>query len=90
VEEELAEFRATVEQEEGENSEEEFGDLLFALANYARQAGINPENALRETNAKFIRRFQLMERRLDEDGSSIAEADLGIASRLWAEAKDRE
>ena len=91
VEEELAEFRETVEKEaEADDREEEFGDLLFALTNYARQAGINPENVLRETNDKFTRRFQHVEERLDEKGSSIEEADLAAADRLWDEAKGRE
>ena len=91
VEEELAEFRETVEEEaEADDREEEFGDLLFALTNYARQAGINPENVLRATNDKFTRRFQHVEERLDENGSSIEEADLAAADRLWDEAKGRE
>jgi XTP/dITP diphosphohydrolase/tetrapyrrole methylase family protein/MazG family protein len=78
------------EDAEADEREEEFGDLLFALTNYARQAGINPENALRETNDKFTRRFQHIEERLDENGSSIEEADLEIADRFWDEAKERE
>ncbi len=91
VEEELAEFRETVEEGRSEaDREEEFGDFLFALTNYARQAGINPENALRETNDKFTRRFQHIEERLDENGSSIEEADLEAADQFWEEAKDRE
>ena len=90
VEEELGEFRETVEEGDADDREEEFGDLLFALTNYARQAGINPENALRDTNDKFTRRFQHVEERLDENGSSIEEAELEEADRLWDEAKDRE
>jgi XTP/dITP diphosphohydrolase/tetrapyrrole methylase family protein/MazG family protein len=90
VEEELGEFRETVEDGDPADREEEFGDLLFALTNYARQAGINPENALREANDKFLRRFQHVEERLDENGSSIEEADLAAADRLWDEAKERE
>jgi XTP/dITP diphosphohydrolase/tetrapyrrole methylase family protein/MazG family protein len=91
IEEELAEFRETVEEDRSAaDREEEFGDLLFALANYARQAGINPENALRETNDKFTHRFQHIEKRLDENGSSIEEADLPTADRFWKEAKDEE
>lgn len=91
VEEELSEFRETVQEEtEADNREEEFGDLLFALTNYARQAGINPENVLRETNDKFTRRFQHVEKRLDENGFSIEEADLETADRFWDEAKERE
>lgn len=91
VKEELSEFRETVQEEtDADNREEEFGDLLFALTNYARQAGINPENVLRETNDKFTRRFQHVEKRLDENGFSIEEADLETADRFWDEAKERE
>jgi XTP/dITP diphosphohydrolase/tetrapyrrole methylase family protein/MazG family protein len=91
VEEELEEFRETVEDgDDADDREEEFGDLLFALTNYARQAGINPENALRATNDKFTRRFQHVEKRLDENGSSIEEADLEDADRFWDEAKECE
>jgi uncharacterized protein YabN with tetrapyrrole methylase and pyrophosphatase domain len=63
---------------------------LFALTNFARQAGINPENALRATNEKFTRRFQHVEERLDENGSSIEEADLSSAASLWKEAKQTD
>lgn len=90
VEEELGEFRETVENGDAQDREEEFGDLLFALTNYARQAGINPENVLRETNDKFTRRFQHIEKRLDENGSSIEEAGLSATEKFWDEAKDRE
>jgi len=91
VEEELAEFREAVEKNAGADEREaEFGDLLFALTNFARQAGINPENALRATNDKFTRRFQHVEERLDENGSSIEEADLSSAATLWKEAKQTD
>ena len=91
VEEELAEFREAVEKNAGADEREaEFGDLLFALTNFARQAGINPENALRATNEKFTRRFQHVEERLDENGSSIEEADLSSAASLWKEAKQTD
>ena len=90
VEEELEEFRSATAKGDAEDREEEFGDLLFALTNYARQADINPENALRATNDKFTRRFQHIEGRLDEAGSSIEEADLSTADQLWDEAKENE
>lgn len=91
VEEELEEFRGAVERGEGDDrTEAEFGDLLFALTNYARQAGINPENALRETNDTFTRRFQHVEQRLREDGSSVNEADLPTLEQFWDEAKNEE
>jgi len=89
VEEELDEFRATVA--EGASTgrqEDEFGDLLFALVNYARYADLNPENALRETVDGFTRRFQHVERRLSQRGATIDEADLATMRRLWEEAEE--
>lgn len=90
VEEELAEFRAAAENEDADRRAAEFGDLLFALTNYARQAGINPETVLQETNAKFTRRFQHVEERLRDGEVTIDEGDLETAERLWREAKERE
>lgn len=91
VQEELVEFREAVRDEESaERREEEFGDLLFALVNYARYADINPENALRETVDGFTRGFQQVERCLSERGVSIDEADLSEMRRLWAETKENE
>lgn len=89
VQEELEEFRETVaEGASTERQEDEFGDLLFALANYARYADLNPENALRETVDEFTRRFQHVERGLSERGATIDEADLSEMRQLWAEAKE--
>lgn len=91
VEEELGEFRTTVDAEANhEEQEEEFGDLLFALCNYARQAGINPENALRQTNDKFTRRFEHIEKRLAAEDKTVADVDLPEADALWEEAKELE
>ena len=91
VEEEMREFRADVEAGASKtDQEEEFGDVLFALVNYARRAAINPENALRRTNDKFVRRFQHIERRLAEGDRSIAEVSLAEADALWDEAKAHE
>jgi len=88
VQEELAEFRETIEDgASAERREEEFGDLLFALVNHARYADVNPENALRGTTDAFTRRFQHVERRLSDRGVSIDEADLSKMRRLWKEAK---
>ena len=61
VEEELAEFKVEVENNDSEAMEDEFGDVLFSLINYARFQDINPENALERTNKKFIKRFQYLE-----------------------------
>lgn len=88
VEEELAEFRETIDDgAPDEEREAEFGDLLFALVNYARFADVNPENALRATNAKFTDRFSYIERRLREDGRSWDDTSLADADVLWEEAK---
>lgn len=91
VHEEIQEFRRLVEGGAPvEEAEKEFGDLLFALVNYARFAGINPENALRHTNDKFVRRFQHVERRLQAQGQLPAEASLDAMDVLWDEAKQQE
>lgn len=66
------------------------GDLLFALVNYARLQDLNPENALRRTNEKFVRRFRHIEDRLREQGRSVSDADLAEMDRYWDEAKARE
>ena len=71
VMEELAELNEAMEENNQDHIEEEFGDLLFSLVNYARFIDISPENALAKTNQKFIRRFQLMEETIREDKKKI-------------------
>ncbi len=89
VEEELHELQAEVEAEESSNEkiEDEFGDVLFSLINYARFININPEDALSRTNQKFINRFTLMEDLLTEDGHPIGETDLETMDSYWEKAK---
>ncbi len=67
--------------------EEEFGDVLFSLINYARFKDINPENALAKTNKKFIDRFQLMEKMIIEDGKVISDMNLEEMDVYWERAK---
>ncbi len=67
--------------------EEEFGDLLFVVANVARHLKIDPESALRAANEKFIRRFRYIEARLGEQGRSPAQSDLAEMDALWDAAK---
>ncbi len=67
--------------------EEEFGDVLFSLINYARFKDINPENALSKTNKKFIDRFQLMENMISEDGKVISDMNLEEMDVYWERAK---
>lgn len=91
VEEEIHEYRELVEAEAlAEEKEAEFGDMLFALVNYARFTGVNPENALRRTNEKFRRRFGHIEQRLAERGLTMADVDLAEMDRYWDEAKLQE
>ncbi len=70
-----------------EDIAEEFGDLLFVMANLARHLKLDPEDALRQANAKFIRRFAAIEARLAQDGRTPESSDLEEMDRLWNEAK---
>ncbi len=72
-----------------EKMEEEFGDLLFSLVNFARFHKINPENALEKTNQKFIRRFSYIEKQAQEKGMILHKDNLQEMERLWNEAKKR-
>ena len=66
---------------------DEFGDVLFVMANVARHLGVDPETALRMANAKFVRRFSYIERRLAEQGKSPESVTLEEMDDLWTEAK---
>ena len=70
--------------------EEEFGDLLFVVANVARHLKIDPEGALRSANQKFIRRFGRIEELLAADSRSPAQSTLAEMDRLWDQAKAEE
>jgi MazG family protein len=67
--------------------ESEVGDVFFALVNYARFLGINPENALRKTNRKFIERFKFVEGKLKANGKSPHESSLKEMDKYWNESK---
>lgn len=67
--------------------EEEFGDMLFVMANIARHLKLDPEKALRGANDKFVRRFHHIEARLAEQGSSPAQSSLEDMDRLWDEVR---
>ena len=69
---------------------EEFGDLLFVIANLGRHLQIDPEDILRRANAKFARRFEMIEARLAEDGRTPDQSDLEEMDRLWDEIKAGE
>lgn len=68
----------------------EYGDFVFVVANVARHLGIDPEAAVRATNAKFVRRFSRIEALLAEDGRTPIESDLEEMDRLWDQAKSEE
>jgi XTP/dITP diphosphohydrolase len=89
--EELGELQEEVARNaQPERIEEEFGDLLFALINYSRFIGVNPEDALERTNRKFKRRFQSMENRTESLGRKLHEMTLPEMDQLWNEAKEEE
>jgi XTP/dITP diphosphohydrolase len=67
--------------------ESEIGDVFFAMTNYARFLGINPENALRKTNKKFINRFRYVEKKVNETGRKINESNLTEMDKFWNESK---
>lgn len=73
-----------------EKMENEFGDLLFALVNYARFIKVNPEDALEKTNKKFIYRFQYLEKEAKKEGRSLFDLSLEEMDRYWNEAKESE
>lgn len=88
LDEELAELRHEVHQN-GDQAriEDELGDLLFSVANLARHLGVDPESAIRGTNAKFERRFHHIEEKLQDDGRSPGDASLDEMDGLWNAAK---
>lgn len=86
VKEEIQELRIEVESN-SPRIEEEFGDVLFSLINYARFIHVNPENALAKTNQKFINRFQWMEQKIKEDQRAIENMNLSEMDAYWNLAK---
>lgn len=85
VEEEISEFKhASVSGLHKEALEDEFGDILFSLINYARYKGIDPETALEKVNQKFKRRFEYIETHAPKP---LIEMDLGEMDELWNQAK---
>ncbi|KAA0543708.1 nucleoside triphosphate pyrophosphohydrolase [Bacillus sp. BGMRC 2118] len=91
VEEEIAEFKNDITNHAPvEQAAKEFGDILFALVNVGRFYGIDPEVAITETNQKFIRRFQYMEKRIIENELDMSKLSLNELDRYWEEAKKYE
>jgi tetrapyrrole methylase family protein/MazG family protein/ATP diphosphatase len=88
--EEVQELVAEVEAGDLEKARQEMGDVLFVVANLARTLEVDPEDALRFTNAKFARRFRYIEERLAERGKTPDQSDLTEMDALWDEAKVAE
>ena len=85
--EELGELQTEIKENRPENIEDEFGDVLFSMVNYARFLGVNPENALERTNKKFIKRFQYLESKAKEQGKKLGDMSLAEMDVFWNEAK---
>jgi ATP diphosphatase len=90
IREEADEIEAALDRHDVGELADETGDLMFALVNLARHTGIDPELALRGTNAKFERRFGYIERALAQQGRSLESSSLAEMDALWNEAKATE
>lgn len=88
--EEVAELRVEIAAGDLDKARDEMGDLLFVVANLARKLGVEPEDALRGANAKFIRRFGFIEAELAKDGRTPEQSDLAEMDALWDAAKAAE
>ena len=87
IEEELGELKEALDENDKSHTEEEFGDVMFSLINYARFIGVDAEAALERTNKKFIARFQQMEILAAEKGNSLSQMSLTEMDALWNEIK---
>lgn len=87
VQEEWDEFHEVYKKQDTDKMREEFGDLIFALVNLGRFLRINAEDACRQTNSKFIRRFQYIEKNYKNDPTAMKEATLEELDSFWEEAK---
>lgn len=90
IAEEAQELVDAREQIDADAMEDEFGDLMFVMANLGRHLGVEPEAALRRTNAKFIRRFEAVEAKLAAIGKTPSQSDLAEMDALWDAVKAEE
>ena len=88
IEEEIKELKEEILNMNQNAIEDEFGDVLFSLINYARFLNVNPENALERTNKKFIKRFQYLEKKANQNQKSLSEMSLAEMGIYWDEAKN--
>jgi len=85
--EEIEELKVEIKKGDNDRIESEFGDVLFALTNYARFIDVNPEDALERTNKRFIKRFQIMEKMIAKEGLSLSDMKLSEMDIFWEKAK---
>ncbi|WP_091946719.1 nucleoside triphosphate pyrophosphohydrolase [Phyllobacterium sp. YR620] len=90
IEEEIGELKQAIASGEHKDTEEEYGDLLFAIVNLGRHLKLEPESALRGTNEKFRKRFHYIERKLAEQDQSLGAATLEEMEALWQQAKSEK
>ena len=85
--EEIEELKVEIKKGDKNRIESEFGDVLFALTNYARFVNVNPEDALEKTNKRFIKRFQIMEKMINKAGLDLSDMKLSEMDIFWEKAK---
>lgn len=90
IEEEIEELRVEIAAGDQNKTEEEFGDLLFVLANFARHLNVDPDAALRRANQKFRSRFAAMEQSAGSEQHDLADLSLERLEELWVQAKNQE
>lgn len=90
LDEEIGEFKEAVRRREAAEMEDELGDVLFTLVNVGRFLEVNPEDALRKTIGKFIRRFHHVESSIIQKGEEFSSTSMEEMERLWQEAKAKE
>ncbi len=88
INEEISELKIAQNENDFDNIHEEIGDLLFTLINLSRHLGISADNALRKSNKKFIRRFQLLENEINDLNKTIEECSAEDLNKLWEKIKD--
>lgn len=90
VEEEIEEFKVEVKADNQDLMEEEFGDILFTLVNYARHKEIDPEKALARSNSKFISRFNIVEELVNKEKGGFEDVTLQELDQYWNKAKEQK
>ena len=90
IHEELDEVAAELDDANPNKLQEEIGDLLFAITNLARHLNVDPEQAIKQCNQKFLRRFKYIETQIAQQGKAMQTASLDELDALWDEAKINE